>query len=182
MAIPLRYVPRSLSRKDTKRQKQMLKKSRSPQLRIWNAQSATPCSLITADEVGVLSEQRCKYQKGKYFTRKKLGSFHSRPSGHVLRAKHIYGVQQVVPNAALSKATGCSIGALQEIVRKGQGAYYSSGSRPNQTATSWGLARLASAITSGKAAAIDYAILKKGCHAKSRALKFAKKTRKNRIL
>ena len=141
MAIPLRYVPRSLSRKDTKRQKQMLKKSRS------------------------------QYQKGKYFTRKKLGSFHSRPSGHVLRAKQVYGVQQVVPNAALSKATGCSIGALQEIVRKGQGAYYSSGSRPNQTATSWGLARLASAITSGKAAAIDYAILKKGCHAKSRALR-----------
>ena len=69
--------------------------------------------------------------------------------------------------------------ALQQIIRKGEGAYYSSGSRPNQTAQSWGKARLASAITSGKAAAVDYNILEKGCASSSKALKFAKIAKRN---
>tara|TARA_R100001463_G_scaffold43938_1_gene91440 strand:- start:58 stop:459 length:402 start_codon:yes stop_codon:yes gene_type:complete len=43
----------------------------------------------------------------------------------------------------------------QKIIAKGQGAYYSSGSRPNQTATSWGLARLASVILGGPSRKID---------------------------
>ena len=55
------------------------------------------------------------------------------------------------------------------------GAYYSSGSRPNQTAESWGIARLASAITSGKSAVIDYHLLEEGCKKNSKALKLAKK-------
>ena len=38
------------------------------------------------------------------------------------------------------------------------GAYYSSGSRPNQTPTSWGLARLASVILNGPARRIDKTI------------------------
>ena len=50
-------------------------------------------------------------------------------------------------------------GKVDEIVKKGQGAYYSSGSRPNQTGHSWGRARLASSITGGKASAVDYKIL-----------------------
>jgi hypothetical protein len=41
-------------------------------------------------------------------------------------------------------------------------AYYSSGSRPNQTAKSWGLARLASSVTSGPAA-VDFNIIDEGC-------------------
>jgi len=45
------------------------------------------------------------------------------------------------------------------IIKKGEGAYYSGGSRPNQTPRSWGLARLASALTGGKAATIDKDIL-----------------------
>jgi len=64
---------------------------------------------------------------------------------------------------------------LSEIVRKGEGAYYSSGSRPNQTPQSWAYARLASAITGGKAAKVDYHILEKGCKPDSKALKLAKK-------
>ena len=67
---------------------------------------------------------------------------------------------------------------LKKIVKKGQGAYYSSGSRPNQTAQSWGLARLASAITAGKAAAVDYNILEKGCKHNSKALTLAKKAKR----
>jgi len=34
----------------------------------------------------------------------------------------------------ISNKTGIPVGALKEVVKKGMGAYYSSGSRPNQTA------------------------------------------------
>ena len=87
----------------------------------------------------------------------------------------MYGVEKVAPTAELSKATGCSIEALKKIVSKGEGAYFSSGSRPNQTAQSWGYARLGSAITSGKAAVIDYGILEEGCKPGSKALTMAKR-------
>jgi hypothetical protein len=83
-----------------------------------------------------------------------------------------------VPNAALAAATQCSIAALNQIVKKGEGAFYSSGSRPNQTPQSWGYARLASAITGGKAAAVDYAILENGCKPHSRALRLARTVKK----
>jgi hypothetical protein len=74
--------------------------------------------------------------------------------------------------------TGCKLSALNQIVKKGEGAYYSSGSRPNQTPQSWGLARLASSLTSGKAAAVDYDIIKKGCNHKKKAFILANKSRK----
>ena len=77
----------------------------------------------------------------------------------------------------LAKKTKCSISGLRQIVKKGQGAYYSSGSRPNQTSQSWGLARLASALTSGKAAAIDYDIINKGCNHNKTAFILANKSR-----
>ena len=59
------------------------------------------------------------------------------------------------------------------------GAYYSSGSRPNQTPHSWGYARLYSALAGGPAAKVDYHILKDGCSKKSKSLKLAKNPRKN---
>ena len=59
---------------------------------------------------------------------------------------------------ATRRRIGLFIG-LKKKFQKGQGAYFSSGSRPNQTGHSWGYARMASAITGGKAAAIDYHIL-----------------------
>ena len=65
-----------------------------------------------------------------------------------------------------------------KIINKGEGAYYSSGSRPNQSAQSWGIARLASSISSGKAAAVDYNILEKGCKPNSKALTLAKKAKR----
>ena len=67
---------------------------------------------------------------------------------------------------------------MNQIVKKGEGAYFSSGSRPNQTAQSWGLARLASSITAGKSAAVDYDILNKGCDHNKKAFKLANKSRK----
>ena len=90
----------------------------------------------------------------------------------------MYHVNKIGATNELSKATKCSKKSLAKIINKGAGAYFSSGSRPNQTAQSWGIARLASAITGGKAAAVDYAILEKGCKPGSKALTLAKKSRK----
>ena len=143
MPFSNKYVPRSLTKKDQMRQKQMLTAS------------------------------RLNYKHKKYETRKKLASFKSKPSGHVARARSLYGVDNVKPTRNLAALTGCSVAALRKIVNKGEGAYYSSGSRPNQTAQSWGLARLASAITGGKASVVDFHILDAGCDHGKRAFKLA---------
>ena len=44
---------------------------------------------------------------------------------------------------------------VEDILEKGRAAYASSGSRPNTTAEAWARARLASALTGGKAARVD---------------------------
>lgn len=148
MKVNIKYLPKKLSRKDKKKQSKMLIKSRK------------------------------LYKKGIYYNRQPVKSFKSTKSPHVIRAMKIYKVNKITPNANLSRATGCSKYALKKIVNKGQGAYFSSGSRPNQTAQSWGIARLASSITGGKAAAVDYRILLEGCKPKSKALTMAKKAKK----
>ena len=148
MNVPLKYLPKRLTKKDKKKQLKQIKKSRSD------------------------------YKKGKYFTRKKVKSFKSKKSQHIINAEKIFNVKNVKPTKELAKKTGCSIEALNKIVKKGQGAYYSSGSRPNQTGHSWGYARMASAITGGKAAAVDYKILKEGCGKNSKTMKLANKSRK----
>jgi hypothetical protein len=99
-------------------------------------------------------------------------------SKHILNARKIYNIKNITPNKELSLKTGCKISALKQIVKKGEGAYYSSGSRPNQTPQSWGLARLASSLTSGKAAAVDYDIITKGCNHNKKAFILANKSRK----
>ena len=144
-----RYLPSTLTKKDRKKQSQMLLKSRR------------------------------LYKKGKYYTRTKLASYPHKVSSHIQNAQRIYGLTTIQTNKQLSKATGCSIKALKKIVNKGEGAYFSSGSRPNQTPQSWGIARLASAVTGGKSAVVDYKIIEEGCDHKKRAFKMANKTRKN---
>jgi len=139
--FPEKYTA-ELSRKDKKKQRAMLIKSRR------------------------------LYKKHQYFSRKPLASYKHKTSKHILNAQRIYNVENVAPTKELSKKTGCPVSALNAIVRKGEGAYYSSGSRPNQTAQSWGIARLASSITGGKAAAVDFHIIK-GCDHKKKAYKLA---------
>jgi DNA-binding Xre family transcriptional regulator len=90
----------------------------------------------------------------------------------------MYNVVKIGATNELSKKTGCSVKALKKIISKGEGAYFSSGSRPNQSAQSWGIARLASAITAGKAGAVDFNILEKGCKPGSKGLKMAKLSKK----
>ena len=144
MRLPKRYVPKSLSREDRKRQIEMIRKSKR------------------------------MYKQGKYATRKKLKTFGSKKSSHVANAKRMYGVDRIIANKALAGKTRCNVSTLRKIVRKGMGAYHSSGSRPNQTAQSWGRARLASAVTGGKAAAVDLKLLESGCSKGSRAVKLAR--------
>jgi hypothetical protein len=146
--FPIRYVPKNITRKDKKKQVNMLIKSKK------------------------------LYKKNKYYTRKNISSYKNKKSKHLLNAQKIYNIKNITPNKELSLKTGCKISALKQIVKKGEGAYYSSGSRPNQTPQSWGLARLASSLTSGKAAAVDYDIIKKGCNHKKKAFILANKSRK----
>ena len=146
--FPIRYLPKSLSARDKINQIKMLTKSKK------------------------------LYKMNKYYTRKRLSSYKSKKSEHVGNARKIYNIQTVTPNAELSIKTGCTISTLNQIVRKGEGAYYSSGSRPNQTPKSWGLARLASALTAGKAAAVDYDIIDKGCNHNKKAFILASRARK----
>ena len=125
----------------------------------------------------MLIKSKRLYKQHKYYTRKKISSYKNIKSKHIANARKIYNIKNIIPNKELSLKTGCKISALQQIIKKGEGAYYSSGSRPNQTPQSWGLARLASSLTSGKAAAVDYDIIKKGCNHKKKAFTLAKKAR-----
>jgi hypothetical protein len=62
----------------------------------------------------------------------------------------------------IAKLTGLPFKALKEVFEKGEAAYYSAGSRPNQTAQSWAYGRLYSYILGeGGARNIDRSITKK---------------------
>ena len=143
------YIPESLTKKDKKKQKKMILKSKK------------------------------LYKEKKYYIREKLKSFKSKKSKYIERAKKMYHVKSIKPNKELSKKTGCNISTLKKIIKKGEGAYYSSGSRPNQTPRAGGLARLASAITGGKSSRIDFQEIKTGCQHKKKAFVLANKRIKN---
>ena len=101
--IPIRYLPKNLSKNDKNKQFKMIIKSKK------------------------------LYKKQKYYTRKNILSYKNKKSKHILNARKIYNIQNIKPNKELAKKTGCTISTLNKIVKKGEGAYYSSGSRPNQT-------------------------------------------------
>ena len=51
---------------------------------------------------------------------------------------------------------------MKQIIKKGEGAYYSSGSRPGVSATQWGIARLYAVLFGSKPArAVDKTIIEK---------------------
>ena len=124
-----KYLPKTLSKKDQKKQKKSLNKSRKD------------------------------YLSKKYYNRPKVKSYKSKPSSRTQKFHKLY------PNAKsyndISKSTGIPVKALKAVVKKGKGAYYSSGSRPNQTAESWGKARMYSYILGGKTRKVDNHITEK---------------------
>ena len=102
---------------------------------------------------------RRSYKRGKYVNRPKLKSFKKKESGWTAKFHKRYPEAKTVPQ--ISRATGIPTKALNAVKRKGMGAYYSSGSRPNQTAQSWGKARMYSYILGGPTRKIDREITKK---------------------
>ena len=78
----------------------------------------------------------------------------SRKSSWVVKFDNKYKLKdKSLPNIA--KKTKIPLKALKEVYKKGEGAYYSSGSRPNQTKDSWARARMYSYILGGKVRKID---------------------------
>ena len=97
MNIPIKYLPNKLSNKDKKLQLKQLKKSRKA------------------------------YKKGIYIKREQVKSYKSKKSQHIINAERIYNIKNLSINNELIKKTGCSKKALKKILKKGMGAYYSSG-------------------------------------------------------
>lgn len=117
--IPKKYLPKSLSPSDRKKQLKSLK------------------SKTNED-------------------RPKVSSYKSKRSPHVEKFEKKYG-HKITDDAFISKNI-ISREGIRQILAKGRGAYKSGGSRPNQSASSWARARLASVITGGKARAVDQKI------------------------
>lgn len=133
---PKRYIPKGLSEADKKKQKKQLDKS-------------------TAD-----------YKKGKLTERKKLESFKGKKSSYVEQVKEKTGlpinVDKLADKFSRSDTRKKELKkGFEEVIDKGKGAYYSSGSRPNQTPDSWGKARLASVLVGGPSRKIDKKIVDK---------------------
>lgn len=83
--------------------------------------------------------------------RPKLQSAESRRSPYVVKFEKKYGFKITDPKVnQIITPKGKKL-----ILDKGKGAYFSSGSRPNQTPQSWAYARLASVIMNGAARKID---------------------------
>ena len=118
--VPKRYVPKSLSPQDKKKQEQsLLDKKKRP----------------------------------------KLKSFKSKESPFVTKFKNKYGT--VITNKKFIHDNIITYTGQKKIIEKGQAAYFSSGSRPNQSPASWSNARLASVIMGGPALKVDRAIAEK---------------------
>tara|TARA_R100001591_G_C4334874_1_gene179110 strand:- start:743 stop:1141 length:399 start_codon:yes stop_codon:yes gene_type:complete len=119
--LPQKYVPKSLSPEDRKKQVKSIKEGKE---------------------------------------RPKVESFKSKRSSNVQAFEKKYGTKisdfKFISKNILKKK------GIDEIIAKGKAAYFSSGSRPNQTPTSWALARLAAVIMkNGPARKVDMAIWNK---------------------
>jgi len=86
-------------------------------------------------------------------------SFKSKRSGWAKQFEEKYGTK--ISDRKFIHQNIITYTGQKKIIDKGKGAYYSSGSRPNQTPTSWGLARLASVIMGGPSRKIDKKIWEK---------------------
>jgi len=71
LKFPMRYLPKSLTKKDKTKQIKMLLMSKK------------------------------LYKKQKYSTRKQLSSYKNKKSNHILNARKIYNIQTITPNKEL---------------------------------------------------------------------------------
>tara|TARA_B100001094_G_scaffold314332_1_gene353065 strand:- start:150 stop:584 length:435 start_codon:yes stop_codon:yes gene_type:complete len=132
-----KYVPKSLTKKDKEKQKKQLDKS-------------------TTD-----------YKKGKYTKRDKVESFKSKKSPYVEQVKKKLDIKSATTTNIANKLSRNEDRRKQikkglELIKdKGEGAYFSSGSRPNQTPQSWGIGRYSSVLVGGASRKIDKKIVDK---------------------
>lgn len=150
MKIPKKYIPPNLSKKNKK---------------------------ILYNEI---MKSRDEYKKNRYYTRKKINGFKHKKSKWENKVRDIYKINKNknITLTLLSNKSKCNKKSLKKIINKGMGAYYSSGSRPNQNAFSWGKARLYSALSGGPSSRIDSHILLSGCKPSSKSIKLLNKTQK----
>ena len=106
-----------------------------------------------------IKKAKRSYKRGKYVSRPKLKSFKSKKSSWTQKFHKLHPDAKTLKQ--ISDATRIPKGALSAVKKKGMGAYYSSGSRPNQTAESWGLARMYSYILGGPTRRVDKHITEK---------------------
>ena len=85
--------------------------------------------------------------------RPRVNSFQSKRSSWVVKFENKYGFK-ITDKDKISQKILARPG-IEKILEKGRGAYYSGGSRPNQTPHSWANARLASVIMGGNARKVD---------------------------
>ena len=109
-----------------------------------------------------LSKEDRKKQIDSIFygrTRPKLRSFKSKKSKWTEKADKYFKGDTSLSN--INKVLDVPLKALREIMKKGEGAYYSGGSRPNQSSASWSRARLYSVLFGGPSRAVDQKIVDK---------------------
>ena len=111
-------------------------------------------------QLKALKASRKAYREGVYIPRPKLASFESKKSRHVVDFERRYNTK-ITDLKAVARVTGVPVPALEKIIKKGMGAYYSGGSRPNQTAHSWAYARLGSVLLKRNSYKIDKHVLDK---------------------
>lgn len=100
-----------------------------------------------------LIKSRKMYKKGIYVDRPKLKSYPKKRSQWIVNFEKRYN-RKITDKDFIDKNVISKKGQ-NKILSKGKGAYYSSGSRPNQTSSSWAYARLASVIMGGPARKVD---------------------------
>jgi len=133
MSIPNKYVPDYLSKEDEEKARKNIIESREA------------------------------YKKGKYINRIFLKSAKSKKSSWVTKFKKKYGnlnKEQIIELLESKGAVNASQ-AIEEIIKKGKGAYYSGGSRPLQTSFSWAWGRVYSVLLGGKSRDVDIEIVNK---------------------
>ena len=91
--------------------------------------------------------------------RPKVKSFNSRRSSWAVKFERKYGTK--ISNYKWISGNLLKRKGIDEVLKRGRAAYFTSGSRPNQTPTSWARARLASVLLRGPAYKVDKDIVKK---------------------
>lgn len=125
-----------------------------------------PDYLSTEDKIKArknIIESRENYKKGIFTPRIKLKSAKTRKSNWTTKFKSKYGdlnKEQIIKLLEDKGAINADE-AIEAILKKGKGAYYSGGSRPLQTAFSWAWARVYSVLLGGHSRNVDIEIVNK---------------------